>query len=405
MRISAPAYWVIEKKNLCAVFLASWQKYQTAKSDKYRKTGNLGLSTQHKMKSIKQVTLTTWANPGTIEAAHILTSRGKRKKRAVRMYDENREAFSRQLSIDIIEGTYVAAPYAPATIIDGGKERELLKSPYRDHVVRRAFMSKLELYILSSLVPFTYAALPERGSTRALQHVRSALLHDLQNTRYCLKLDVRKYFASVNREVLKDKFSKKFRDKDTVSFASTLIDEPPGTGLPIGNYTSQWFANMYLSDFDHWVLRELNVKHYYRYMDDIVILADSKERLHQVLRRIERYMAEELHLAIKDNYQIFPVEARGIDYVGYRIWRNRVILRKTTFNRLRKTARRLNRTAKQRQLTQEELSSLFAYLGRAKFCTKKARQTIYQNYFKETIDLAEPYLKKKTVRKIRKLYT
>ena len=357
------------------------------------------------MKSVKQVTLTSWANPGTIEAAHILTSRGKRKKRAVRIYDENRETLSRKLSLEIINGTYMAAPYVAETIIDGGKERNLLKSPYRDHVVRRAFMSKLELYILDSLVPFTYAALPERGATQALKHIRSALLHDPTNTQFCLKLDIRKYFASVDREILKEKFSKKFRDAATVRFAEKLIDEPPETGLPIGNYTSQWFANMYLSDFDHWIFRELKAKHYYRYMDDIVILSGSKEQLHRIFRSVERYMADELHLTIKDNYQIFPVEARGIDFIGYRIWRNRVILRKTTFNRLRKTARRLNRTAKQRQLTQGELSSLFAYLGRAKFCTKKARQTIYENYFKETIDIAEPYLKKKTVWKIRKIYT
>lgn len=357
------------------------------------------------MKSIKQVTLTTWANPGTIEAAHIRTSQGKKRKRSVRKFDENREAFSRQLSQEILNGIYEAGPYVPETIVDGGKERNLLKSRYRDHVVRRAFMSKLELYILTSLVPFTYAALPGRGSTMALKHVSHALLYDLENTRFCLKLDVRKYFASIDREILKEKFAKKFRDKDVISFANTLIDEPPETGIPIGNYTSQWFANMYLSDFDHWVLRELNVKHYFRYMDDIVILSGSKEHLHRVLRRIEKYMDEELHLAVKANYQIFPVEARGIDFIGYRIWRNRIILRKTTFNRLRKTARRLNKIAKQRRLTLNELSSLFAYLGRAQFCTKKARQTIYQNYFKETIDIAEPYLTRKTVRKVRRIFT
>ena len=110
-----------------------------------------------------------------------------------------------------------------------------------------------------------------------------------------------------------------------------IIDSTPGnTGIPIGNYVSQYAGNFYLSDFDHWIKEEKHIKHYFRYMDDICIFAATKEELHRLKREIEEYFRVELHLQIKENWQVFPTFIRGLDFVGYRFFRRFTLLRKTT---------------------------------------------------------------------------
>lgn len=351
------------------------------------------------MKKNKQITFEAWTTPDAIEAAQMLSARGKTSKPSVRRFSENRKEMSKKLSKALRNGTYKALPYRPETIIDNGKERDLLKSVHRDHVVRRAFMLRIEKVLYDSFIRHTYAALPLRGSQQAAGHVFFALTHYPEKTKYCLKMDVRKYFDSIDREILKHMMSERFADKRTIEFSDTLIDEPPakkkGKGIPIGNYPSQWFANLYLSEFDHWITEELRFKYYYRYMDDIVILAAEKDQLRKLMREIDWYFKSKLQLTIKDNWQIFPVASRGIDFVGYRIFPNYVILRKKTFNKLRRRCLQLLKIAYERELTKEEKSSLFAYLGRVKFCTPKARKTIYQNYFNDIIQLGHIKLKPK----------
>ena len=180
--------------------------------------------------------------------------------------------------------------------------------------------------------------------------VPSILLTDEENTRYCYKIDLHHYYQSINHEVLKQKFRKVFKDPellwlldeiaDSINTAteedlielslSGEIEVDPNTGIPIGNYMSQYSGNFYLSSFDHWVKEELHVKHYYRYMDDVVIFASSKEELHEIHRKVTAYTRDYLHLNIKGNYQIFPTKVRGVDFVGYRFFGEYTLLRKST---------------------------------------------------------------------------
>ena len=108
--------------------------------------------------------------------------------------------------------------------------------------------------------------------------------------------------------------------------ADEIIDSAPG--LPIGNYLSQTLANVYLAYFDHYVKEQLGVRYYFRYVDDIVVLSDDKERLRSILSAMRTYLGERLHLEIKPNWQIFPVEARGLDFLGYVFRHGYVLLRK-----------------------------------------------------------------------------
>lgn len=147
-------------------------------------------------------------------------------------------------------------------------------------------------------------------------------------TTYCLKLDIRKFYPSINHDILyNDIVKRKIKDPYILKILKEIIYS--ANGVPIGNYLSQYFANLYLAYFDHWVKEQLKCKFYFRYADDIVILSNSKEFLHDVLNKIRVYLKDKLALDLKPNYQIFPVEARGIDFVGY-IFRHRyTLLRKS----------------------------------------------------------------------------
>lgn len=252
---------------------------------------------------------------------------------------------------------------------EGKKKRDVYKLPFfPDRIAQWAILQVIEPFLVANMTADTYSAIPGKGIQPIVNDLRgyyktkrvdgkkksvwvpSILLSDEENTRYCYKIDLHHYYQSINHEVLKQKFRKVFKDPellwlldeiaDSINTAteedlielslSGEIEVDPNTGIPIGNYMSQYSGNFYLSSFDHWVKEELHVKHYYRYMDDVVIFASSKEELHEIHRKVTAYTRDYLHLNIKDNYQIFPTKVRGVDFVGYRFFGEYTLLRKST---------------------------------------------------------------------------
>lgn len=252
---------------------------------------------------------------------------------------------------------------------EGKKKRDVYKLPFfPDRIAQWAILQVIEPFLVANMTADTYSAIPGKGIQPIVNDLRgyyktkrvdgkkksvwvpSILLTDEENTRYCYKIDLHHYYQSINHEVLKQKFRKVFKDPellwlldeiaDSINTAteedlielslSGEIEVNPNTGIPIGNYMSQYSGNFYLSSFDHWVKEELHVKHYYRYMDDVVIFASSKEELHEIHRKVTAYTRDYLHLNIKGNYQIFPTKVRGVDFVGYRFFGEYTLLRKST---------------------------------------------------------------------------
>lgn len=252
---------------------------------------------------------------------------------------------------------------------EGKKKRDVYKLPFfPDRIAQWAILQVIEPFLVANMTADTYSAIPGKGIQPIVNDLRgyyktkrvdgkkksvwvpSILLSDEENTRYCYKIDLHHYYQSINHEILKQKFRKVFKDPellwlldeiaDSINTAteedlielslSGEIEVDPNTGIPIGNYMSQYSGNFYLSSFDHWVKEELHVKHYYRYMDDVVIFASSKEELHEIHRKVTAYTRDYLHLNIKGNYQIFPTKVRGVDFVGYRFFGEYTLLRKST---------------------------------------------------------------------------
>jgi Reverse transcriptase (RNA-dependent DNA polymerase). len=227
-------------------------------------------------------------------------------------------------------------------------------------------MNILEPIWVKTFTTDTFACVKHRGIHGAMVKVKEAL-KDVDNTQYCLKIDIKKYYPSIDHDILKDIIRKKIKCKDTLQLLDSVIDSAPG--VPIGNYLSQYFANLYLTYFDHYIKEQLKIKYYFRYADDMVFLHKDKAFLHGLLININQYLTENLKLTIKENYQVFPVDSRGIDYVGFVFFHGHTAMRKRIKKNFCIAAARLN---KQVNLSDKEYNQrLCSWFGWAKYSDSK----------------------------------
>ena len=261
-----------------------------------------------------------------LQLADSIARKGKLKQPGVVMHDKNRDHNIQNLHEMLTNKTYKTSKYTTFTIYEP-KERLIFRLPYfPDRITHHAVMNILESIFVSTFTADTYSCIKKRGIHAAANAVKRAL-RDKTGTQYCLKLDIRKFYPSIDHNVLKQLLRRKFKDNNLLWLLDEIIDSTDG--LPIGNYLSQYFANFYLAYFDHWMKEDKHVKYYFRYADDLVILSDSKPYLQQLLAEIKNYMQEKLKLQVKNNYQVFPVDARGIDFVGYVFRHTHTLLRKS----------------------------------------------------------------------------
>jgi RNA-directed DNA polymerase len=252
--------------------------------------------------------------------------KGKGHQPGVRIHDQDRAPNLQRLHDLLKAQAFRTSPYHVFTIREP-KERQIHRLPYYpDRIVHHAVMAILERVFMQLFTADTYSCIKRRGIHGAANAVKDGLRHEA-STQYCLKLDIRKFYPSINHAILKSLLRRKFKDSRLMWLLEEIIDSAPG--LPIGNYLSQYLANFYLTGFDRWVKQEKMVRHYFRYADDIVILATDKPSLHQLLGEIREYLLTKLKLEIKGNYQVFPVAARGIDFVGYKFYHTHTLLRKS----------------------------------------------------------------------------
>lgn len=284
-------------------------------------------------------------------------SRKKAHQYGVQIHRQNQAANLSLLQQLFINKAYITSAYH-TFVIHEPKEREIHCLPYfPDRIAHHAIMNVIKPVFTACFTADSYASIEGKGTHAASFALRRAL-RDEPGTRHCLKLDIQKFYPSIDHDILKAQLRRKFKDADLLDLLDGIIDS--ADGVPIGNYLSQYFANFYLTGFDHWLKQQKQVKYYFRYKDDMVILANSKEHLHQLLADIRQYLAHHLKLTIKSNYQVFPVKDRGIDFVGYVHFHTHVLLRKSIKQSFaRKMARR------------PHPQSIAAYYGWAKHCNSK----------------------------------
>lgn len=261
-----------------------------------------------------------------LKLADSIARKGKSGQYGVQHHEKNMNSNIRLLHKILKDRMYKTSEYTTFKIHDP-KERDIFSLPYfPDRILHHAIMNILEPVFVETFTADTYSCIKGRGIHGALRNLKNAL-RNRKDTLYCLKLDVRKFYPSIDHELLKQLVRRKIKDINLLQLLDEIIDS--AQGVPIGNYLSQYFANFYLSYFDHWIKEVKQVKNYFRYADDLVILSGNKTYLHQLLSDIRVYLEINLKLILKGNYQIFPVKARGIDFVGYRFYHTHIKLRKS----------------------------------------------------------------------------
>ena len=296
--------------------------------------------------------------------AYSKARKGKGKSYGVVQFEKELDNNLLSIQRELIGQTYRTSEYDVFMIHDP-KERTIYRLPLRDRIVHHAVMNVLEDIWTPVFISHTYSCIKGRGIHGALIHLKRDLT-DKEGTLYCLKMDIKKFYPSVDHEVLKNIIRKRIKDKKLLSVLDEIIDSAPG--IPIGNYLSQFFANLYLSYFDHWLKEEKKISYYYRYADDMVVLGDSKESLHVLLSEIREYFMDNLRLMLKSNYQIFPVDSRGIDFVGYVFYHNHIAMRKSIKKNFCRKVAKLNQESISAKEYKMRISS---WIGWSKHCDSR----------------------------------
>ena len=230
------------------------------------------------------------------------------------------------------------------------KKRTIIVPTVKEVVVHHAITNVLQEMIMPSMYEHSYASIPGRGLHQAVKVVKRWIYNDHAHTKYCLKLDIRKFFDSVDQDVLLVKFRRIIRDDRYFEYIEMVV-RTTKKGIPLGFTTSQWFANFILTELDHKIKEEWGVKHYIRFMDDMILFGSSKRELHKVRRLIQSYLANKLHLQLKDNWQLFFMDSvrshrkKGhfLDFLGFKFYRTHVGLRSKLALKIQRKAKRIHK--------------------------------------------------------------
>jgi RNA-directed DNA polymerase len=317
-----------------------------------------------------------------IKTAIMKSSLGKRDKIFVKRVLDNIDIYAERIRKMLVDKSYVASPYTIKVIQDGSsnKERTIYKPRYYpDQIIHWALMLQLYEVFNRGMCEYTCGSVPGRGTSFGQKILRKWLDMDYKGTKYCLKMDITKFYPSVDGNILKVMLRKHIKDSDCLWLLDAIIDSN-AEGLPIGNYTSQWLSNFFLQGLDHFIKEKLGVKYYVRYVDDLVILGGNKRRLHQVKRLIDDYLIE-INLKIKDDWQVFLITKRAIDFLGFRFFRDKTILRKRNALRIR---RRLAKIGKKSVMTRQDACAVVSYWGWIK---RSNSYRFYNKYVKPRISI------------------
>ncbi len=283
--------------------------------------------------------------------------RGKRGRENVAAFELNLERELCRLQDELVTRRYTPGPYRSFLIHDP-KTRLISAAPYRDRVVHHALCQVLQPVFEPTFIADSYASRLGKGTHAALDRCTQFL----RRYPYVLKCDVRKYFPSIDHALLKAQVARKVKDADVLGLVGRIIDHSnpqeevqewyagddlftPGErrhGLPIGNQTSQFFANVYLSPFDHWIKDELGIRGYVRYMDDFLIFGDDKAWLAERRAACARFL-DGLRLRLHPNKSVISRTRDGVRFLGLRVFPDHRLLPRENLVRLRRRLRRMQR--------------------------------------------------------------
>lgn len=260
------------------------------------------------------------ADMDNLRLAFHKAQKGKSDKEEIITYRADLEQNLLRMRAKLLEGKAKVGHYKLFKIYDP-KERMVCAAAFEERVLHHALINICGTYFERQMIATTFANRVGKGTYKALE-----LAHrSMGQYKYVAKLDVRKYFDSISHEVLKEQLRKIYKDKQLLDVLGAIIDSyyvTEGKGLPIGNLTSQYFANYYLSGLDHYAKEQLQIPVYVRYMDDILLMMNDLLLLKRVVKEIEGYADEHLQLTLKE--PIIQRTSEKIDFLGYSLCGRRI---------------------------------------------------------------------------------
>lgn len=273
-----------------------------------------------------------------IMEAHKKSSANKNCRRDVVLFNLKQEAYVSYIYQELKQQTYKHGGYT-TFFVHEPKLRKIQKSRYLDRIVHRWLVDN---YLIPAFMPQfiynSYACIRGKGMHMATLDVKNAMMECKRkwDKYYIIKMDVAKYFQNIDKKILEEIIRRKIKDKKLMWLITEILySAPEEKGIPIGNYTSQIFANIYLNEVDQYIKRELKVKYYFRYMDDSLILVRTKKEAIEILEKISQFIGERLKLEFNKKTQIFKSQ-QGVNFCGYKINEYRMKLREKGKKKLKR---------------------------------------------------------------------
>lgn len=314
--------------------------------------------------------------------AYLNARKGKRFRGEVLKFSNNLEENLIQLQNELIYETYEVGRYREFYVYHP-KKRLIMALPFRDRVVQWAIYRVIEPYFERQFIKDSYACRVDKGTQRAAARVQYWLrqLERQPGRTYYLQMDMSKYFYRIDHDILLSIISRTIKDDAVMRLLEKIIksedtrfgiplgdhnyemDRIDGVGMPIGNLTSQLFANVYLNEMDQHAKHEMKVRHYIRYMDDIVILHKDKSALKDILLESDLFLRSELRLQINNKTRIDTVN-HGVEFVGRRIWATHIKLKRQTVKNMKTRLKYIQKQYALGEVSIDEVRAVLAsYLG------------------------------------------
>ena len=264
-----------------------------------------------------------------IEAAIYKASKGKSGRNSVEKILDSPTYYALQIQKSLKDKTYRPSPYVEMKIHDGANKKErIIYKPcfYPDQIVHWALMLQIEPLLMKGMYEFCCASVKGRGIMRGMRHIKKILVQDRKYTKYCLKLDIKKFYPSIDKQILKNKFRRILKDKDTLNL-----------------------------------------------IDHMVLFSNNKKELRKIKIEIDNFLSKE-KLTIKENWQLFKTESRPLDFLGYRFYHGYTTLRRSNFLRIKRRAKKMS---KKDHITFHDAAAMLSYSGWLKHCNSYNYQQKY----------------------------
>lgn len=319
----------------------------------------------HKIKKIFDEKL-TFEN---LYQAHLRAKNHKSGRKDILSFEIHLENNLINLYRQLKNGSYHLGDYTTFTVFEP-KQREIKSLPYRDRIVHQFYVEEfIKPYIMKRFISTTYACIPFRGTHKAAKKVQEYMqqIRHLLGDFWILKCDIKKFFYSIDKAILFKIMEKYIQDAKLLQFTKQIIYEKQTDpiGIPIGNYTSQFFANIYLNELDQFAKHKLKLKYYVRYMDDFIILLPTKQDCIAMKKQIEEFVQLSLHLELNYKSNYYPCHF-GADFCGYRIFPSHILLRNNSKKKMKRKIQQYNQLYYKNALNiPKALSSIVSWKGHA----------------------------------------